>query len=216
MSLPASSPDLPLQGRWLLILLIVLCAGVEGFMQLVELAGASPRLRATLYEMGGFWPGLLGQWQPNYRLQPYAMFLTYGFLHGGLLHLIVNMITLWSLGREVIVRAGPRGFALLYVGAMIGGGLGYAVLGVDTRPMVGASGALFGLAGGLLAWAWQDRGARAETRRPVLLAVAVLAALNLVLWGAMGGQLAWQAHLGGFVTGWGLAGWIDPRTPQVR
>ena len=43
--------------------------------------------------------GLLTDWEPNFAYQPWLMFLTYAFLHGGLAHLAVNMVTLWSLGR---------------------------------------------------------------------------------------------------------------------
>ena len=106
---------------------------------------------------GGFWVGLLQSWTPNYPSQPYLMFLTYGFLHGGLLHLVVNMVTLWSLGHAVIDRVGTRGFVLLYAASLLGGAAGYALLASTLAPMVGASGALFGLAGGLLAWGYVDR-----------------------------------------------------------
>ncbi|SMD03005.1 rhomboid family intramembrane serine protease [Primorskyibacter flagellatus] len=196
---------------WFLVAIIVLCCGVEATLQIADWLDLGPRLRATAYENGGFWAGLLRNWQPNYAAQPYTMFLTYGFLHGGLIHLAVNMVTLWSLGREVIARVGNWGCALLYFGAMIGGGAGFAALATGPAPMVGASGALFGLAGGLLAWAYVDRYTLQETLWPVLRAAAMLVTLNLVLWWAMDGQLAWQTHLGGFLIGWVLALLIDPR-----
>lgn len=200
-----------IRNLWFPLTIIVLCCGVEATLQIADWLDLGPRLRATAYENGGFWAGLLRNWQPNYTAQPYTMFLTHGFLHGGLIHLAVNMVTLWSLGREVIARVGNWGCALLYFGAMIGGGAGFATLSTGPAPMVGASGALFGLAGGLLAWAYVDRYTLQETLWPVLRAAAMLATLNLVLWWAMDGQLAWQTHLGGFVIGWVLALLIDPR-----
>lgn len=200
-----------IRNLWFPVTIIVLCCGVEATLQIADWLDLGPRLRATAYENGGFWAGLLRNWQPNYAAQPYTMFLTYGFLHGGLIHLAVNMITLWSLGREVIARIGNWGCALLYFGTMIGGGAGFAALATGPAPMVGASGALFGLAGGLLAWAYVDRYTLQETLWPVLRATVMLATLNLVLWWAMDGQLAWQTHLGGFVIGWVLALLIDPR-----
>ena len=211
MSTRISSSEFSIRKPWLVIFLIAVCTGIEGLLQLAEFLDLAPRLRATVYENGGFWSGLLRNWQPNYAAQPYTMFLTYGFLHGGLVHMAVNMLTLWSLGREVVDRVGSWGFALLYFGAMIGGGVGHAALATGPAPMVGASGALFGLAGGLLAWAYVDRYTLQETLWPILRAAAILAALNLVLWWAMDGLLAWQAHLGGFVSGWVLALLIDPR-----
>ncbi|WVX51411.1 hypothetical protein ROLI_045130 (plasmid) [Roseobacter fucihabitans] len=195
-----------------LIALILLCCGLEITLTLADfgLLGHE-RLRGMTYEYGGFWPGLLTGWTPNYTGQPYAMFLTYGFLHGGLAHLVVNMITLWSLGIAVIDRVGVRGFAILYLVSIFGGAAGYALLASGLQPMVGASGALFGLAGGLLAWMYVDRFTFRQGLLPVAQAIGFLVALNLVLWWAMSGQLAWQTHLGGFIAGWIAALLVDPR-----
>lgn len=196
----------------LLIGLIAVCTGIELVLILSDQGLiADGRLRQTAYDFGGFWPGLLGNWRPNFPAQPWTMFLTYGFLHGGPAHLIVNMITLWSLGRLVLARVGPRGFTLLYAAALLGGAGGFALLAPGLRPMVGASGALFGLIGGILAWTYVDRFTFQEGLWPVLRAVLFLIALNLVLWWAMHGQLAWETHLGGFLTGWIAALLIDPR-----
>jgi len=133
------------------------CVAIEFALQLGD-GGliATTRLRQTTYEYGGFWPGLLDNWRPNFAGQSWTMFVTYSFLHGGSAHLIVNMLTLWSLAPPVFKRVGGRGFFLLYGFAIVGGSLGYALLSNGVRPMVGASGALFGLAGGLLAWKYVD------------------------------------------------------------
>ena len=79
--------------------------------------------------------------------------------------------------------------------------------------MVGASGALFGLIGSVLAWRYVDLFTENQTLWPVAQAVGGLVLLNLVMWWAMSGQLAWQTHLGGFVVGWITALLVDPR-PQ--
>jgi membrane associated rhomboid family serine protease len=163
------------------------------------------------YEYAAFWPGLLDNWQANYAAQPYIMFVTYGFLHSGPVHLAVNMVTLLSLGRAVLARVGQRGFILLYVGASLGGGVGFWLLASGLRPMVGASGALFGFVGGLLAWYYVDRYTYHEGLWPIGRAILLLAIVNVVLWWAMGGQLAWETHLGGFLAGWIVALLVDPR-----
>lgn len=169
------------------------------------------RWRTTAYAWGGFWPGLLQNWRPNFAAQPYLMFASYGFLHGGLSHLVVNMITLFSLGIPIVVRIGQLRFAVLYVISLIGGGVGYGLLSNTATPMVGASGALFGMAGAWVAWEYLDRFNAAEVLWPVARMVVWLVALNVVLWWAMSGHLAWQTHLGGFIAGW-IAAWIlDPR-----
>ena len=186
---------------------------IEGLLSLgdTNLAGI-PRFRSTVYEYAGFWPGLLGNWKPNYPGQPILMFLTYGFLHSGLLHLAVNMITLASLGPPVIERVGSRKFLVIYGLAIFGGAAGFALLSDTFRPMVGASGALFGLAGAILAWEYVDRFTLKEAMWPVLRAVALLVLLNVVLYYAMDRLLAWEAHLGGFVLGWIGAMLVDPRS----
>jgi membrane associated rhomboid family serine protease len=200
-----------------ILAIVVVCVVIEALLQAADfgLIGI-PRLRQTVYEFGGFWPGLLRDWTPNFPAQPYAMFVTYAFLHGGAVHLIVNMITLVSLGVAVVARVGQRGFLMLYVAAMLGGAAGFGLLADTLRPMVGASGALFGLAGGLVAWDYIDRFSVQEALWPVGRAVLLLIGLNIVLWWAMGGQLAWETHLGGFVTGWVAAMLIDPRSRSVQ
>ena len=200
-------------GSWPIWLVVVVCVCIEAVLYLGELGvieGA--RFRNTAYEYAGFWGGLLENWRPNYAAQPYTMFVTYGFLHGGILHLVVNMVTLVSLGMVVLRRVGAVGFFLLYFISMVGGALGFAILTEAPLPMVGASGALFGLAGGLLAWNYVDRFSIREKLTPVLQATVLLVAMNVALWWAMDGQLAWQTHLGGFVSGWIASLLIDPRS----
>jgi membrane associated rhomboid family serine protease len=212
MSLP-SPPDNPgVSGLGAIIALVVLCVGIEAVLQLGDLGIIDvPRFRSTVYEYGGFWSGLLENWRPNYPLQPWAMFVTYGFLHGGLMHLGLNMVTLVSLALPVARRVGGAKMLLIYALAMLGGGLGFALLSDSFRPMVGASGALFGLAGAILAWEYIDRFTLQERLWPVARAILFLAALNVALYYAMDRVLAWEAHLGGFIMGWIAALLIDPR-----
>ncbi|NBZ89662.1 rhomboid family intramembrane serine protease [Stagnihabitans tardus] len=169
------------------------------------------RWRDFAYGHGGFWPGLLAGWQPNYPGQAWAMFLTYGVLHGGPVHFAVNMVSLVSLGEGVEERLGPWGFLRLYALSVLGGGLGYGALVTGTVPMVGASGALFGLAGALIFWGWSDRKAMSEPLWPVLRALLWLIGLNVVLYLVTGGRLAWETHLGGFLAGVLVAWWEERR-----
>ena len=193
--------------------LIAVCVAIE-----LTLIGAKftlwgpPHLRQTAYDWGGFWPGLLGNWRPNYSAQPYMMFFTYAFLHGGLTHLAMNMVTLWSLGEGIISRVGTLRFLLLYLGCAIGGAGGYGLMAETVQPMVGASGALFGLAGALMAWGYVDRFTARLSVAPIARMAALLIAINAAMYWALDGQLAWQTHLGGFVVGWVLALLIDPRS----
>jgi len=173
---------------------------------------AQPRLRETLYENAAFWPGLIGPWRPNYPQQPYLMFLTYAFLHGGFLHLSVNMLTLLSLGQAVVTRVGQRGFMLIFLVSVLGGGLGYGLLTNAGKPMVGASGGLFGLTAALLAWNYVDRFTADQGLAPILQAVVALILFNIVLYWLTQGHIAWETHLGGFIAGWVAALLADPRS----
>ena len=195
-----------------ILVIIAICVLAEVALQLGDLNVLGiTRFRALVYENGGFWAGLLDNWRANYPFQPALMFLTYGFLHAGLVHLVLNMITLYSLGGPVLERVSARGFVLLYAASLLGGATGFALLAENLRPMVGASGALFGLAGALLAWDYVDRFTLQERLWPVARAVLLLAGLNVALYFAMDRLLAWEAHLGGFVAGWVMALLIDPR-----
>jgi len=202
---PAASGDGPrglfrLDGITLTILLA--CGAIEIALQLADRSVLDwPRLRALAYAYGGFWPGLLGDWTANYPGQPVAMFLTYGFLHAGLMHFAVNMITLVSLGTGVNARGGAWRYAAIYAASLLGGAIVFGLLAPSLRPMVGASGALFGLVGALTAWDAVERRALRTTMRPVVRVVVVLVVLNAAMWWAMDGLLAWETHLGGFLAG---------------
>lgn len=188
--------------------ILVSCVTIEAVLVLSDLGIIGPpRLRLIAYAYGGFWPGLLADWIPNYPAQPALMFVTYSFLHGGVVHLAVNMITLLSLGGEVHDRLGTARYAVTYTVSILGGALAFGVLAPDLRPMVGASGALFGLAGAILVLEAIARHRETLSQGPILRAVLLLVALNVVLWWAMGGHLAWQTHLGGFVAG-AVCAWV--------
>lgn len=189
-----------------LIWLAVLLALPELILQMADLGMiGSARWRPLTYQNFAFWAGLLHDWQPNYVAQPYTMFLTYSVLHGGLGHLLGNLAALFVLGPIATDRVGTRGFLIVWFVAVIGGAAAFGLLSSSPQPMVGASGALFGLAGAWLAWEWQEVQLARASPLPVVARVLGLAALNVLLWALQGGLLAWETHLGGFATGWAWA-----------
>jgi len=125
--------------------------------------------------------------------------------------LLINMITLVSLGRLVIERVGQWRFVLIYAFSLLGGAVGFAVLSSAVQPMVGASGALFGLAGVLTRWEYTARCLAHEGVGPVLRVICLLVGLNIIMYWAMGGNLAWETHLGGFLAGWVAGWWVRER-----
>jgi membrane associated rhomboid family serine protease len=173
----------------------------------------------------GFWNALLAGAQPIYPFQRELMFVSYAFLHGGFLHLAGNMAITLALAGIVVARSSDLGFVVLFLFSAIGGGIGYAALGPLGAPMVGASGAVFGLVGAWKYWEWVDRRALGAPMKPLWMSLFGLALLNLVLWYLLGGLLAWQAHLGGFLAGAAWAAAVAPsasvgpprkRPPQPR
>ena len=187
-------------------LLIVLCVVPELVLQGADWGlWGSTRLRSLTYQNGAFWAGLLQGWRPNYTFQPYSMFVTYAFLHAGLGHLVVNMITLFTLGGSISASIGTYRFLFVYIAAIFGGALGFGWFGTTIQPMVGASGGLFGLAG---AWIVLDVSATISERPglktlafAILWPITLLILLNVVMYWSTGGQLAWETHLGGFFAG---------------
>lgn len=202
-----------------LVAIILTCVGVELALLGADLGLWGSRFwRPLAYANGAFWRGLLANWQTNYSGQEWVMFVTYAFLHGGLLHLVVNMITLASLGMAVIGRVGVAGFALVYLVSMLTGAAVFTMISDAIRPMVGASGALFGLAGAWVVWDIVDT-FRVEPRLyPRIAAVAwplgLLLGINLLMAWLTDGQMAWETHLGGFLGGAALAPlWINRLKP---
>lgn len=181
------------------------------------------RWRSLAYQYGAFWTGLLYGWKANYGTQPLLMFITYGFLHTGPGHLIGNMLGLGWLGKRVIDRWGAGRFIWLYLTAMLGGAAGFGVLAQNPAPMVGASGALFGLMAAWMVGEWQDRRRSGQAAgqshwaalKPALGLTLALIGFNLITWVLQSGALAWETHLGGFLAG-GLVALILVRTRAQR
>jgi membrane associated rhomboid family serine protease len=130
--------------------------------------------------------------------EPWRM-VTAAFLHsqGFLLHIVLNMYTLWIFGQALEPLLGRIRFLAVYLISAIGGSVGFLALTPTFPPVgvVGASGAIFGLFGAMLV-VQRHRGG--ETKQ-----LWILIAIN----GAIGffvPSIAWQAHLGGLITG-GLA-----------
>ena len=158
--------------RWALGGVILINLMVEAALQGADRGVWGGTLwRGIAYQYGGFWTGLLRDWAPNYSLQPELMFLTYSLLHAGTIHLLGNMLSLAILGDLVLARVGKCGFLRLYGLASIGAALGFGVLSRSHAPMIGASGAIFGLIGALVLWDEQDRRTKLGGLDRVLAAV---------------------------------------------
>ncbi|TNF23047.1 MAG: rhomboid family intramembrane serine protease [Rhodobacteraceae bacterium] len=163
-------------------------------------------LRWGAYALGAFWqPVLAGAMPPIYPGQTAVMFVSHAFLHGGLAHLAMNGVVLLALGKFVSAQVGAGRTLLVLLLAAIAGAGCFGLLSSSSAPMIGASGAVFGLIG-----LWQAMDFRLRRRaglplQPILTAILGLVAANIALYLFLSGGLAWQAHLGGWIAGW-LAG----------
>lgn len=139
--------------------------------------------------------------------------ITYQFLHdpGGFSHIFFNMLGLFFFGPKLEARLGSRTFLKLYLTAGLVGALVHILWTVVSMssgglyiPMVGASGAVFGV---LFAYAryWPNDRVLIWFVIPVRVRVLVVAFTVISLWsglGGIGGGVAHFAHLGGFLGGW--------------
>ena len=163
----------------------------------------SQNLRWPVFVLGAFWKPLLsGAAQPVYPGQSALMFITHAFLHGGIAHFAMNGVVLLSLGKFVSSNIGAARTLLVLFLSAIAGGACFGLLSSGAAPMIGASGAVFGLIG-----VWQAADYRMRRRsglplQPLVMAVSGLVAANIALFVIFSGGLAWEAHLGGWLAGW--------------
>ncbi|MCR6702228.1 MAG: rhomboid family intramembrane serine protease [Dokdonella sp.] len=146
--------------------------------------------------------------------------LTYGFLHGSVMHIAFNMLALWMFGGPIERLFGSRPFAIYYVVCVIGAAAAQLVVVSfftgGFYPTLGASGGVMGL---LLAFGMMYPQARVMA---LLIPVPMPAWLFVILYGVMElifgitrtqSGVAHFAHLGGMVVGWVLILYWRGRLP---
>jgi len=147
-----------------------------------------------------------GQW---WRL------VTYMFVHGGILHIGFNMWCLWDLGALCESLYGPWTYLALYFISGIAGGL-VSVGWHPANTSVGASGAIFGLAGALIASFKLGEFSLPRTAiSGVLRSLVVFVAFNLI-WGFVSTITDNGAHLGGLLAGAMIGALVALLAPDHR
>jgi membrane associated rhomboid family serine protease len=158
--------------------------------------------------------------------------LTSMFIHGGFLHIAGNMWFLWIFGRGVEDVLGHAKFLFFYLTCGVAAALAHILLNPSSPvPTVGASGAIAGVMGAYLV-----KFPRAHIVTLVVIIIFITtvdipAAFLLLYWfaiqffsgvGSVGysqassGDIAWFAHVGGFLAGMGLILLLSPRQRAQR
>lgn len=173
-------------------------------------------------------------WAREVGLSPTDLtpFLTNTFMHGGFLHIILNMWTLYIFGPALEDRLGPARFAVLYLLAGVAASAIHAVFNAASPlPVLGASGAIAGIIA-----AYAVRFPYAWVRVLVLIVfIPLFFSIPAVVFAGIwfftqvvqgtselfspfaGAGIAWWAHIGGFVSGWVLLHWLEHSgRPSVR
>ena len=165
--------------------LIVLISGTFLLTQFVfpDLQSQLALLHGGNYANGYFPGGATGQW---YRL------LTVALTHAGWLHLIFNMLALYSIGTPVEEYVGKVRFGIIFIGSLLAASAASLYFGPQNVYAVGASGAVYGVFGALLVIGKKD-GANYQNIVGVII-------VNLLMTFTISG-IDWRAHLGGLAAG---------------
>ncbi len=172
---------------------------------MLRLKGASTPITSALLVLNGLiW---LGQISPLGYLftnqfffapifapfEPWRM-LTSGFVHdwSGPWHILLNSYAIWIFGRQLEPMLGALRFLLLYLTSIIGGSVAVLWLSDPAVPVVGASGALFGLMGAYFIILRSLGGNPSQ--------IFALIAINFSM-GFFVSGISWEGHLGGLITG---------------
>ena len=207
-----------------------------GFARLIDPAGIAASAAALIHRERASTADVILLLGPNgFR---WWTPLTYAFLHGSWTHVIVNGVWLAAFGSAVARRFGGPRFLLFFAVTAVGGAMAHSVMHFrDFSPLVGASAAISGAMAAAARFAFAPgaplgpgarRGALAAYQGPslplrfILRDARVVAFLGIwfavnILFGVLSTPLglsdaaiAWEAHIGGFLTGLFLFRLFDP------
>lgn len=123
--------------------------------------------------------------------------ITSAFLHGGLLHLAINMYALWIIGSQVETYIGKFKYSVIYILSAIMGSL-FSIIFLKDSISIGASGAIFGLMGALLYFGYHYRLYLSNSLTNQIFPIIII---NLII-GFMSSNIDNGAHIGGLIGGY--------------
>jgi len=204
--------DNPTSGRpTVTYFLIGLCVVVF----LMQLGSQSYKTGQLFYSYGLIPSVLMGHDQlpmDIYAVPAYVTIFSSMFMHGGWMHLIMNMLFMWVFADNIEDNLGSRNFIIFYILCGIGAAMAHVLMDTHSQiPMIGASGAISGVLG---AYIINHPKARILVLIPfffifiikiralyVLGYWFVLQFINSYTMSSQEGGVAYAAHIGGFVSG---------------
>jgi membrane associated rhomboid family serine protease len=204
-------------GLCVLVFIWQFMLGPEGGQRAVYTLGVIP---ARLLGHGELDPSLV-------VVGPWTTVFTSMFMHGGVMHLLGNMLYLWIFGDNVEDSMGHVRFIIFYLLCGVAAVFAQALPEPTSQvPMIGASGAISGVLGGYLLLFPHARVLVAiplgfvmqMTRLPALWVLLLWFGLQLlsnVLQGGAGAGVAFRAHIGGFVAGMALVALFKRRDVRL-
>ena len=210
------------------------------FVQIVIYGSSFLFLASLILDMGGVqaggmmllspsWPALFllggSGAEPVFEFGRWWTVLSAGWLHGGVIHILFNMVWVRNLGPPTVEVYGPGRMVIIYTVSCITGFIfsSVALIFVPVIPVlgqllgflglagayrtIGASAPIFGLLGALL---YYGRCAGQSAVHRQMLSYAVILGILGIVFPAVDNQ----AHLGGFVGGYYTARFLDPLKPE--
>ncbi len=153
---------------------------------MIQAGGESKLYTSKLLQDGELWPYGVAQGE-------YWRVITSGFLHLSVIHVAMNMVSLYVLGLALERMVGRNRFLAVYLLSLIGGSVGVMLLADPASAAAGASGAIFGLMGALVV---TFRRFRLDIRQ-----LGGILILNLGITFFLRDTISWEGHLGGLAVG---------------
>lgn len=193
--------------------------GIAVAVQIV-LAAAPARWEGLAFLNLGFIPARYTL-DSGLQWQDVAGPVTHQFLHGGLAHIFINMIMLAAFGAGVERVIGGTKLLVLFLICGVAGAFAHLAVFPDSlSPVIGASGSISGLFGAALRVMARQSRQRGQNMRLLPIA-AIWIGMSLIIGftglpGTGEAQIAWAAHIGGFVAGLTLFGLFSRGGPRLR
>ena len=164
----------------------------------------SPPARYNIFTMLGFVPGRFTGVESFFWFTPLTP-LTHIFIHGGWMHLLFNVVMTLAMGTFFEKQYGAKRMSLFIIWcALAGVAFHFALSPFSVVPVIGASGAISGLFG-VVILSLVMRGEMGPISKYGATPILVFWGVLMVAIGLLGGEdIAWQAHLGGYLGGLAL------------